>query len=234
MVVHVLVLGLVFALGAGCAAPAPAAPSPTVEAHARAHAHGGAFHHRFDDPAKWSKEFDDPARDEWQKPAEVVRLLELSPGMTVVDLGAGTGYFEPHLSRAVGPGGRVLALDVEERMAAWIRDRARREGLANVEARSVRPDDPGLEPSRVHRILVVDTWHHVADREAYAKKLAAALVSGGRVMVVDFTKEASHGPPPQHRLPPEIVAHELETAGLRAKMVDENLPEQYVVVAQKP
>jgi cyclopropane fatty-acyl-phospholipid synthase-like methyltransferase len=239
----VRVPGAIVAVAALCAATACATPtatspstpiaSPTASAHAQAHAHGGAFQHRFDDPARWSKEFDDPARDAWQKPAHVVALLELAPGMTVVDLGAGTGYFEPHLSRAVGPAGRVVALDVEEGMASWIRDRAKREGLANVEARAIPADDPRLEPGRADRILVVDTWHHVADRERYARKLAAALAPGGRVVVVDFTKEATRGPPPAHRIPADQVVRELEAGGLEARIVAEELPEQYVVAGTR-
>src|SRR5262245_13412515 len=87
---------------------------------------------RFDDPAAWAKVFDDPARDAWQRPQEVVAALGLRPGQRVADLGAGTGYFSRHLSRAVGPTGAVLAVDPEPNLVAWLRDRAEREGTANV------------------------------------------------------------------------------------------------------
>src|SRR5690349_7340605 len=82
------------------------------DGHHDSHPHA---HHRFDDPARWSKVFDDPARDAWQKPGHVVTLMAIGPAMTIVDLGAGTGYFEPHLSRAV-PDGHVLALDIEPKL----------------------------------------------------------------------------------------------------------------------
>src|SRR5262249_32059366 len=135
--------------------------------------HGGMVHD-FSGAENWAKVFDDPARDAWQRPDEVVALLGLRPGMTVVDLGAGTGYFEPQLARAVGPSGRVLALDVEPDMVRYLRERAARAGLANVEARTVAPDDPGLGAGTVDRVLIVDTWHHLPDRAAYARKLTAA------------------------------------------------------------
>jgi SAM-dependent methyltransferase len=153
--------------------------------------------------------------------------------MTVADLGAGTGYFEPYLSRAVGAGGRVLALDVEPDMVRHLRERAASEQLANVSAEVVATDDPKLPPASVDRVLVVDTWHHVPDREAYAKKLAAALTPGGMVAIVDFTREAAHGPPKHHRLDPEQVARELSAGGLEASIAPEALPDQYVVLGKK-
>jgi SAM-dependent methyltransferase len=151
--------------------------------------------------------------------------------MTVADLGAGTGYLEPYLSRAVGPQGHVLALDVEPSMVAYMRDRAAREGLANVEARQVAPDDPGLAAGSVDRIVIVDTWHHLPDRPSYSKKLAAALAPGGTVTIVDFTLVSKMGPPVAERVAADQAIDELGAAGLRGEIVPEALPEQYVVRA---
>lgn len=193
-----------------------------------------AYHHRFANAAEWSKTFDDPSRDAWQKPQALVDAMEIAPGMTIADIGAGTGYFEPYLSRAAGANGKVLALDVEPDMVAHLRDRASKEQLANVEARQVAADDPGLAPSSVDRFLVVDTWHHIGNRVDYAARLAVALRHGGEVFVVDFTPEAKHGPPPEHRVPREEVARALETAGLVVRDADAGLPDQYVVAGKRP
>jgi len=197
------------------------------------HRHAGPIGHRFDDAERWAVQFDDPKRDVWQKPEHVVDLLEIAPGMGVADIGAGTGYFLPHLSRAVGADGTVLALDIEPDMVRYMEERARREGLDNVEVRRVEPSDPGLAAGSVDRILVVDTWHHIAQREAYTVKLAAALAPGGRVAIVDFTQESPRGPPRAHRIRPEQVARELEAGGLVARIAAEDLPDQYVVVGEK-
>lgn len=193
-----------------------------------------AYQHRFADAEHWSREFDDPSRDAWQQPDRVVAAMQLQPGMTVADVGAGTGYFEPHLSRAVGDTGHVLALDVEPDMVRHLTERAASEKLANVVARQVAPDDRGLPPQSVDRVLIVDTWHHVSGRAQYSGKLLAALRPGGQVVVVDFRQDAHRGPPPEHRIAPEEVARELGEGGLSARIVDAALPEQYVVVGTRP
>lgn len=211
----------------------PSAHAPDGHAHAHDTKHGH-HHHRFDDAASWSKVFDDPARDEWQKPASVVTAMAIAPGMTIADVGAGTGYFEPHLSKAAGPTGKVLAIDIEADMVRWTNERAKRESLANVEARLGTQGDPRLDPSSTDRILVVDTWHHVEDRAGYAKKLAAALRPGGIVFIVDFTRESPHGPPAHARLTAEEVSADLRAAGLEPKKVEANLPHQYMIGASRP
>jgi predicted methyltransferase len=193
------------------------------------HAHDG-YHMDFSDTGRFASHFDDPKRDTWQRPADVLRLLDVRPGQTVVDLGAGTGYFVGLLSRAVSASGRVLALDAEPKMVEHLTSRAARDGLANVSARVVPYGDPELGRASIDRVLIVNTWHHLDDRPSYAVKLRAALRKGGMVLVVDFTPESDIGPPPEHRLPAAVVAEDLARAGLRAEIVaEEPLPKQYVV-----
>lgn len=208
----------------GCNKPAQA-PAPHTHAH-------GPLVHRFERAEDWAPAFDDPNRAEWQRPDEVVSAMDIQPGMTVADVGAGTGYFEARLSRAVGDAGTVLALDVEPDMVRYMKERVAREKLANVKPTLVPMDDPKL--SGVHRILVLDVWHHVVDRTAYASKLRNGLAPGGKVFIVDFKPDAKHGPPPRHRLSPEQVARELTEGGLTATVATTNLPEQYIVVGTRP
>lgn len=194
----------------------------------RGDGHGGMVHD-FSDVARFERMFDAPDRDGWQRPVEVIALLGLAPGETAIDLGAGTGYFLPFLSVAVGAGGHVLALDSEPAMIEHVRRRAEREGLSNVEARAVTATDAGLAPASADAILIVDTWHHLPERAAYAAHLRDALRPGGVLVVVDFTPESPQGPPVEHRIPAEIVAAELTAAGLTASIAEESLPHQYVV-----
>jgi SAM-dependent methyltransferase len=214
---------LAFVLAACSASPPP--PQPPAPAH---HDHAG-FHHRFEHADQWAPVFDDPARDAWQEPDRVVAALALAPGMAVADIGAGTGYFEKRLAAAVGGDGHVFALDVEPDMVRYMRERATRDGTPNVEPRVAQPDDPGLAPASVDRILIVDTWHHIDDRPAYARKLAAALKPGGFLLIVDFRMDSPTGPPPEHRVHPEQVAAELAEGGLGAAVLSPNLPRQVMI-----
>jgi cyclopropane fatty-acyl-phospholipid synthase-like methyltransferase len=159
--------------------------------------------------------------------------MQIDAGMVVADIGAGTGYFEPWLSRAVGARGIVLALDVEPDMVRYLGERVRREHLENVRPALVNVDDPKLAGGSLDRILVVDTWHHIGSREAYAARVREALKSGGKVFIVDFKPDAKHGPPPRHRLGFEQVVRELTAGGLRAEILETTLPEQYIVVGSR-
>jgi cyclopropane fatty-acyl-phospholipid synthase-like methyltransferase len=147
---------------------------------------------------------------------------------------SGPGRLEPWLSRAVGPSGVVLALDIEPSMVRYVTERAVREHLENVKSSQVAVDDPQLPKGKVDRILIVDTWHHIPSREAYAGKLREALSPAGSITIVDFTMESSRGPPAQHRLAPDQVLRELRAAGLKASVAPVGLPDQYVVTARLP
>lgn len=195
--------------------------------------HQAHHHHPFADASHASQMLDDPARDEWQRPDEVLRALALSPSMTVADVGAGTGYFAVRLARAV-PQGEVVATDVEPAMVRHLAERARAERLTNLRAVLSTPGSAGLGPGSVDAILVVHVWHHVHDRAALARDLAAALRPGGLLLVVDFGRDAPRGPPPEMRLSAEQVVADLTAAGLRAAVSPVALPEQYVVEARRP
>ncbi|HLK11984.1 MAG TPA: methyltransferase domain-containing protein [Candidatus Binatia bacterium] len=198
---------------------------------APAASHDATAHHDFVDVAHWAAVFDDPARDAWQKPDAVVGALGLRPGMTVADLGAGTGYFERRLAGAVGAVGTVFAVDTEPGMVEHLRARAEREGTDNVVPVLASPATPRLPAGAVDVVLIVDTFHHLDDRLAYLHALRRVLRPGGRVAIVDWRKRPLPvGPPPEHKLPRGQVVEEMEAAGYALVGAPDVLPYQYFLI----
>jgi arsenite methyltransferase len=185
-------------------------------------------HHGFHDAAYWAKTFESPERAKWQKPDQVVRALKLKPGQVVIDIGAGTGYFTRRFAKAVAPLGKAVGLDIEPEMVAYMQADAKKLGVNNYDARVVKPDDPGLAPNSVDLVFFCDTLHHMDNRVAYFRKLAAALRPGGRVAVIDFKKKPLPlGPPPEIKLSREQVVGEFHDAGYRLVAEYNFLPYQY-------
>ncbi len=186
----------------------------------------------FADVERFRALFESSERDGWQKPFEVIRALGVQPGATVADIGAGTGYFARRWAVAVGREGTVFAADLEPNMVVELRASAERDGLANLIPVLASADDPRLPDGTADLIFICNTWHHIANRVAYARRLKRDLAPGGRVAIVDFYKRALPvGPPPPHKLTAGEVQAEFEAAGYRsAKRIDELLPYQYVLV----
>jgi SAM-dependent methyltransferase len=205
-------LGVLLALAPLCA------PAQTPDTH----------QHRFGDAEKWAKVFDDPARDAWQKPHQVIEALALAPDAVVADIGSGTGYFAARLARFV-PKGRVYGVDTEPDMVKHLAERARREGLANLVSIAGRPADPRL-PDKVDLVLMVDVYHHIAGREEYFRRLRGSIRAGGRVAIIDFRLDSERGPPRRGRISPERVKAEMGKAGYAAVKEHAFLPSQYFLV----
>jgi len=184
--------------------------------------------HSFSDAEQWAHVFDDPKRDEWQKPHEVIQALALKPDAVIADVGSGTGYFAVRLANMV-PQGRVYGVDIEPDMVKYLSDRAKREKRSNVVAIAGAPDDPRL-PEKADLIVMVDVYHHIEDRAAYFRKLEASLKPGGRIAIIDFRLDSADGPPKSARIAPEKVIGELKGAGYALAAQYGFLPDQYFLV----
>jgi predicted methyltransferase len=187
--------------------------------------------HSFADVKYWSSIFDDPRRDEWQKPQALVDALQLRPGMTVADLGAGTGYFSRYLSNAVGAQGVVFAVEIEPTLLVHLRERAEAEHADNVVPVLASADNPRLPAAGVDLILIADTYHHLDHRTRYLPLLRRALRPAGRIAVVDWKAgELPQGPPPEHKLARERVVEEMTGAGFALVGEPDLLPYHYVLI----
>lgn len=176
------------------------------------------------------KEFDDPARDDWQKPAKVLDALHLEPTARVADLGAGTGYFSAQIAKRI-PEGKLFAVDIEPDMVRYLAERAHREHLHVLVPILASTETPNL-PEPVDVVLVVDTYHHIDNRIAYFAKLRASLQPNGRLAIVDFKMDTAEGPPPEYRISPEKVRSELSAAGYSLVASHQFLSRQYFLVFQ--
>lgn len=195
-------------------------PAAAQAPHTQQHSFGGAEH--------WAKVFDDPERDAWQKPHEVIQALALKPDAVIADIGSGTGYFSMRFANMT-PKGRVYGVDIEPDMVKYLAERAKREGLKNVTAVAGAPDDPRL-PEKADLIILVDVYHHVGDRERYFRNLQKSLKPGGRIAVIDFRMDSPVGPPRSARIDPERVKDELKRAGYALSQEHAFLPNQYFLV----
>lgn len=176
---------------------------------------------------------EEPSRDGWQKPAEVVMALKLESGDVVADIGTGSGYFVPYLSKAVGPSGRVLAVDIQPEMLAFVERKVGELGLTNVITVLSLEADTRLDPESVDLALMVDVYHELGSPSSLLSNIRSALKTDGRFAIVDFKREkeaAEIGPPLSHRVPQERVISELKRTGFELVETLTFLPYQYFLV----
>lgn len=206
--------------------------------HCSAHAHDpnhvdGHMDKRFKGADEWAKIFDDPKRDEWQKPEEVIKTLAISDGSVVADIGAGTGYFTIRIAKQ-HPRSKVLGVDVEPDMVAYIEKRAQHENLSNVKTVLIPDSGEAFNlPEAVDQILVIDTYHHIPDRPKYFKNLSSCLKPQGTLVIIDFKLDSPEGPPREHRIQPAQIQEELKGSGFEQVKSLDFLPYQFFLVFKK-
>jgi ubiquinone/menaquinone biosynthesis C-methylase UbiE len=154
--------------------------------------------------------FEEPGREKRLQIDRVMDLLELKPGSTIADIGAGGGWFSVRAARRVGPSGRVIAEDINAKAVAYIQQRAQREHLANIVAVLGTPDDPKLTPNSLDAALMLKVYHEIAHPPLVLANLRAALKPGARFGIID-----RNGNGADHGLKESIVRDEVEHAGFR-------------------
>lgn len=170
-------------------------------------------------------------RDEYQKPEEVLTALKITPGTTVADLGAGSGYFTRRFAKAVGETGKVYAVDIEQKMLDYNRAELIKMGLmGNTELILAKPDTPSLPANQIDLIFFCNVYHHLENHVAYTSQLKSSLTGSGRIAIIDFYHDERSGPlsfPKHHLVPRETVVQQMEQAGFRLFKEHTFLPRQY-------
>jgi len=137
---------------------------------------------------EWVARFEDNQREIFAQRLLIAAACDLSPGMRIADVGAGTGLFEPLFSTRVGPTGRVFALDISPEFVEHLRQRAFLEALMNVDVVKCPDDATGLPPASVDVVFVCDVYHHFEQPQKNLASIFATLKPGGRLVVIDFDR----------------------------------------------
>lgn len=154
--------------------------------------------------------FETPGRDERLQINRVMDLLSIAPGKSVADIGAGSGWFTVRAAKRVGASGMVYAVDINPEATRYIEDRAKKEKLGNVKAILSKADDPLLPAGSVDAVLILKTYHEVAQPVTMMKNLRASLRPGAKVGIID-----RNGNGEDHGVGKDVVIHEAEEAGYR-------------------
>ncbi|NDY82203.1 class I SAM-dependent methyltransferase [Orrella sp. NBD-18] len=184
--------------------------------------------HSFSNASQWAQVFDDPERDKWQQPHQVIQALEIKPDSIVADIGSGTGYFATRLAHMV-PQGAIYGVDAEPEMVNFLKERAEKLGLKNLYSIQGSAESPRL-PKKVDLILFVDVYHHIEKRIGYLKAVRSSLNDGGRIAVIDFRQDSPIGPPVKDRFSSSQVVEEFKQAGFSLIKENEFLPNQYFLI----
>lgn len=216
----------IFALLAACTVAAQEHRKHPDEKHGET-----ANEHRHRSPAAdMIKRLESPERDAYQHPEKVLQYLGDVTGKTIMDIGAGSGYFSTKLAKA---GAKVIAADVDEEFQEHLKSRIAEERLENIELRRLPYDSPALGDEEVDMVFMVNTYHHIENRPDYFAEVKRGLKKGGELVIIDFFKaDLPVGPPADHKVSMDEVIVELKKAGYTTFEVDVSLlPYQFIVKA---
>lgn len=169
-----------------------------------------------------------------ERPQLLIDALEIKPGQTIADLGAGSGYYSFRIAPLVGEQGKVLAIDVEPRMLRIVTERAKRDRIENVFTLLSTASDPNLPANSVDLLFMVDVYHELEFPLEMMQKVREALKPGGRVALIEYRAEDPKVMiKPVHKMTERQVIRELTAAGFRHQKTIRTLPLQHLVIFQK-
>jgi predicted methyltransferase len=177
---------------------------------------------------------DRSSREQEEQPERALDPIGVVPGMIVADVGAGSGYMTTRLARRVGPSGKVYANDVQPALLEILRDKARRDGLTNIEIVPGTEDDARLPERAIDLALLVDVYHEFSHPQKMLQSLRRSLKPGGELVLVEYRKEDPSIPiADEHRLSVADARTEVQAEGFTFDRVVSGLPRQHIVVFRK-
>jgi FkbM family methyltransferase len=176
-----------------------------------------------------------PERAEEEKPDQLVELLELKPGMSVADIGAGTGYISWRMAQKVAAEGRVYAVEIQQEMLEKLAKKMEARGVRNVEGVLGTVQHANLQPNSIDLAIMVDVYHEFSHPYEMMRSIVSALKPGGRVAFVEYRAEDPDVPIKRvHKMTEEQVKREAEAAGLVWEKTVGDLPRQHLIFVRKP
>jgi ubiquinone/menaquinone biosynthesis C-methylase UbiE len=173
-------------------------------------------------------------REKEEAPESALDQMGVRTGMTVADIGAGTGYFSIRLARRVGPAGRVYANDVQPEMLDLIRRKCEKLNIANIQTVLGSEADPKLPPGKMDLILMVDVYHEFSQPQRMLEAIRTALKPDGRLVQLEYRKEDPTIPiRPDHKMSIAEVKTEVEAEGFKLEKVLDTLPRQHLFIFVK-
>src|SRR5262245_56015475 len=172
-----------------------------------------------------------PEREDEEAPSKAIELLEIKPGMTVADIGAGSGYYSARIAKKVGPAGHVYATDIQPGMIELLERRIKSEGLTNMSTVLGGMDDPKLAPKSIDLAIMVDVYHELQQPQIFLQRLKESFKPGGRLVLLEFRKEDPKIPILEvHKMSVAEVKQEMEAEGYEIDKVLEGLPWQHLII----
>ena len=175
-----------------------------------------------------------PERESEENVEGALDAIGLKPGMTVAEVGAGTGYVALRMAKRVGPSGKVYANDLQPEMLGLLRNNAAKGGITNVETVLGSETDPKLPPGQIDLIILVDVYHEFSEPQKMLQGIRRALKPDGRLVQLEYRKEDPNVPiQPDHKMSVAEAKTEVEAEGFKLEPVIETLPRQHILIYTK-
>jgi precorrin-6B methylase 2/cytochrome c553 len=175
--------------------------------------------------------FDRPEREAEELTDRLMKALEIQPGATIADVGAGTGYFTWRLAQHAGPAGKVVAVDIQPRMLELAAQTVKQHGVANVEFVLGKETDPRLPRASLDMVFIAHSYHEFSQPEKIMDAIRESLKPRGRLVIVEYAKERRQAPAsPLHKMSFDEIREEIEPIGFDLDQILDFLPVQHGLI----